>query len=103
MKTLLCLVIAALVVSGCGQSADSISGQEFKSVLEARRGFATKLVRQVKTSDPVPQPPAGVLKSVKYRSPIGEMAAYVSHLRQMASGTRQLFGFLAASITASAK
>jgi len=78
MKTLLCLVIAALVVSGCGQSADSISGQEFKSLLEARRGFATKLVRQVKTSEPVPQPPAGALKSVKYRSPIGEMAAYVS-------------------------
>ena len=78
MRTLLSLVVAAIVVSGCGQSADSKSGSEYKSLLDARRGFATKLLRQVKTGEPAPQPPAGVLKSIKYQSPIGELAAYVS-------------------------
>jgi pimeloyl-ACP methyl ester carboxylesterase len=71
------LVFSTLVFAGCGQSSGQ-NGSEFKSLLDARRGFATKLVREVKIGDPVPQPPSGVLKSVNYQSPIGEMAAYVS-------------------------
>jgi pimeloyl-ACP methyl ester carboxylesterase len=71
------LVLGALVVAGCGETSGQ-NGSEFKSLLDARRGFTTKLVRQVQVGDPVPQPPPGVLKSVQYQSPIGEMAAYVS-------------------------
>jgi len=79
MRTFLGLVVAALVVSGYGQeSAESKGGAEFKTLLDARRGFETKLLRQVKKGGPVPEPPRGVLKSVKYQSPIGELAAYVS-------------------------
>jgi pimeloyl-ACP methyl ester carboxylesterase len=77
MRTFRWLVFGALVIVGCGQSSGQ-NGSEFKPLLDARRSFATKLVRQVKIGDPVPQPPSGVLKSVNYQSPIGEMAAYVS-------------------------
>jgi alpha/beta superfamily hydrolase len=77
MRIFCWLVFGTMVVAGCGQTSAQ-NGSEFKSLSDARRGFTTKLVRQVKTGEPVPQPPTGVLKSVKYQSPIGEMAAYVS-------------------------
>jgi alpha/beta superfamily hydrolase len=80
MRILVGLAVAGLTVAGCGQ--ESARGQkgspEVKSLLEARRGFATQLTRKVKINEPVPEPPAGVLKLVEYQSPIGEMAAYVS-------------------------
>jgi dienelactone hydrolase len=49
------------------------------TLAEARRGFTTELARQQRTGYPVPEPPAD-LKQVVYRSPAGEMAAYLSRV-----------------------
>lgn len=46
--------------------------------LEARKGFQTKLVRHEKIGEEPDEPPAGVLKLVTYRAPLGSNAAYVS-------------------------
>ncbi len=80
MRILVSLVVAGSTLVGCGQESgrDQKGSLEVKSLLEARRGFTTQLTRKVKIDEPVPEPPTGVLKLVKYQSPIGEMAAYVS-------------------------
>jgi pimeloyl-ACP methyl ester carboxylesterase len=48
------------------------------SLREARRGFQTQLVRKKSSGEPVPEPPAGVLRIVKFDSPVGQLAAYIS-------------------------
>jgi len=48
------------------------------SLTEARHGFTTKLVRQVAQNKPVPSPPRQLFRSVRYDSPAGRLAAYVS-------------------------
>jgi len=45
---------------------------------EARRGFAMQLVRKQKADEPVPDPPPRFFRVVKYDSPTGKLAAYVS-------------------------
>ena len=52
--------------------------QAAASLAEARKGFATKLTRQVATADPVEQPPANVFRIVKYDAPPGKLAAYLT-------------------------
>lgn len=62
-----------------GQASRASIDQKAKSTLaEARRGFVTKLTRPQPDAGPVPQPPADVFRLVKYRSPAGELSAYVS-------------------------
>jgi alpha/beta superfamily hydrolase len=80
MRVFLNLILVGAMVAGFGQqpAQSQTASHEIRSLLEARGGYTTKLVRQVKINEPVPEPPRGVLKSVKYQSPIGEMAAYVS-------------------------
>ena len=49
------------------------------TLAEARRGFVTRLVTKVTDGKPAPKPPKGVpLKLVRYPSPAGALAAYVS-------------------------
>src|SRR5258707_6329929 len=48
------------------------------SLANARQGFATKLVRKTRTAEPTPEPPPQLFRSVKYASPVGQLAAYVS-------------------------
>jgi acetyl esterase/lipase len=48
------------------------------SLPEARRGFKTKLARQEAARAPVPTPPPAMAKVVRYDSPAGRMAAYLS-------------------------
>lgn len=48
------------------------------SLLEARRGFETKLLRRQAVGEPAEAPPKGVLQLVKYPAPLGQNAAYVS-------------------------
>lgn len=48
-------------------------------ILEAREGFATKLLRQMRVGEAAETPPAGSsLKLVQYPAPLGLNAAYVS-------------------------
>jgi pimeloyl-ACP methyl ester carboxylesterase len=47
-------------------------------LVDARRGFKTKLIRGVAQHEPVPQPPPQLFRSIRYESPAGKLAAYVS-------------------------
>ncbi|MDB5321446.1 MAG: Alpha/beta hydrolase family protein [Phycisphaerales bacterium] len=48
------------------------------SLLEARRGFQTKLVSRDGADEPVAQPPANQFRIVKYPSSVGALPAYLS-------------------------
>jgi dipeptidyl aminopeptidase/acylaminoacyl peptidase len=49
-----------------------------QSLAEARKGFTTRLARQVSAGEPVPEPPARVFREVRYDSPVGPLAAYLT-------------------------
>ena len=68
------LALLFLFKPDCGQSAESVDSP----LADARRGFATKLVRKTATGEPTPEPPPHLFRSIKYPSPIGKLAAYVS-------------------------
>jgi acetyl esterase/lipase len=48
------------------------------SLVEARRGFKTKLVIGPRDGGPVPEPPPGVFRTVRYDSSAGRLAAYLT-------------------------
>jgi alpha/beta superfamily hydrolase len=68
-------VMASIFVPAIARTRSESNG---KSLAEARRGFVTQLSRQEQTGFPVPEPPAGELKLIHYRSPVGELPAYLS-------------------------
>ena len=45
---------------------------------EARQGFKTKLIRQESAKEPVPDPPPRLFGKVRYDTPVGKLAAYLS-------------------------
>jgi acetyl esterase/lipase len=77
-------LLSFILLFGCGgQPSPSPDGSDARpdqkmTLPEARRGFQTKLVRQVAQKEPVPQPPAKLFRIVRYESPAGKMAAYLS-------------------------
>ncbi len=81
MRMLTCLPVMIILLTGCqGASrkpAARPDGSEM-SLAEARKGFTTKLARSESASTPVQQPPADVFRVVKYDSPAGKLAAYLS-------------------------
>jgi hypothetical protein len=48
------------------------------SLLDARKGFHTKLLRQEHEDEAVAEPPANLFHVVQYESPAGKLAAYLS-------------------------
>lgn len=48
------------------------------SLVEARKGFKTKLLRRETAREPVAAPPAKLFRTVEYDAPPGKLAAYVS-------------------------
>ncbi len=48
------------------------------SLVAARRGFPTKLPRQVPGGKPAPEPPPDVFRLVRYESPAGKLTAYLT-------------------------
>jgi len=48
------------------------------SLVEARKGFQTKIVRRASVKQPVPIPPRDVFHLVRYPSPVGQLAAYLT-------------------------
>jgi pimeloyl-ACP methyl ester carboxylesterase len=86
MKTARIVLLGFVALTGCGQynapRPGSNSGQSGPSgaatLTEARQGFQTKLTRRDSGNGVVPKPPAGVFESVRYTSPAGELAAYVT-------------------------
>jgi dipeptidyl aminopeptidase/acylaminoacyl peptidase len=88
MRRTYCTLLS-LLLAGCGGqpthpqrdgSPTGAGGQTDQniSLTEARRGFKTKLVPQETAKEPVPQPPPRVFRTVRYDSPAGKLAAYLS-------------------------
>jgi pimeloyl-ACP methyl ester carboxylesterase len=80
MKRLTYTLVLLLLLAGCGRSITPPPGHPDLNLTltEARRGYQTKPVRQASAREPVAQPPAGIFRLVRYESPAGKLAAYVS-------------------------
>jgi acetyl esterase/lipase len=85
------VVVAAAVLCGCMKQDPSVPGGERPdrgdattpapagtTLAEARKGFTTKLARRESGGDPPPAPPTRVFRAVRYESPAGQLAAYLS-------------------------
>jgi dipeptidyl aminopeptidase/acylaminoacyl peptidase len=92
MKPLLPTLLSSILLAGCGAQATKpgaanpvpaypprpASGDQNLSLVEARHGFQTKLIRQEAAREPVPEPPPRIFRKVQYDSPAGKLAAYLS-------------------------
>ncbi|MDB5309501.1 MAG: Alpha/beta hydrolase family protein [Gemmataceae bacterium] len=65
-------LLGGLVLTGCNNR------QESGSLVDARRGFQSKLTAQPANKQPAPVPPANVFQAVRYDAPPGKLAAYLS-------------------------
>jgi pimeloyl-ACP methyl ester carboxylesterase len=63
---------------GCGEKQNTYSANSGKTLVEARKGFQTKLARKEKGDEPAPKPPAKVFDLVQYTSPVGKCDAYLT-------------------------
>jgi dipeptidyl aminopeptidase/acylaminoacyl peptidase len=80
MTALRLSLLAAFVlasIAGCGRKSDS-NPDGNTSLADARKGHTTKLKRQHKANEVVPEPPAGVFSKVMYDAPVGKCAAYLT-------------------------
>jgi len=88
MKTLCFTCFALLILVGCkpnptggpnlpAENSGTAQGTT-GNLLDARKGFQSKLVRRPETKDPVDEPPPGVFRKVHYDSPVGKLAAYLT-------------------------
>jgi dipeptidyl aminopeptidase/acylaminoacyl peptidase len=80
------LLLASTLALGCGRlinlpvvQGNAKSATESRSLLEAKRDFKTKLLREERDDDPLEQPPTELFRVVHYDAPVGKLAAYVSN------------------------
>ncbi len=77
MNTRLFLVLSSsLLLAGCGFLKDRRT--DGKTLVEARAGFQTKIVKASPPKEAVDQPPAKLFHLVKYESPVGKLSSYLS-------------------------
>jgi len=78
--TCIFLMILSVLLTGpdCRAGENESTTRTNISLLDSRRGFATKLNRKRADGEAPPEPPARLLHSVKYRTPAGDLAAYIS-------------------------
>ena len=74
MKATRLIVVAVLIIAGCGKSPPAGTG----SLADARRGFATKPRPSRGDRAPADDPPPNVFRLVRYDSPVGKLAAYLT-------------------------
>ncbi|MFO0810061.1 MAG: prolyl oligopeptidase family serine peptidase [Gemmataceae bacterium] len=72
------LLVYTVIVCGCARKGGPSGADAGKTLAEARKGFATKLVRRESAREPVVEPPLGVFRKVSYDAPPGKLAAYLS-------------------------
>lgn len=77
MKSIWSLPLAVIFIVGCNAKIFQ-PPRETVSLAEARRGFQTRLVSTARENDPAPRPPANLFRLVRYDSPVGKLAAYLS-------------------------
>jgi dienelactone hydrolase len=80
MKKSAFVILGLLLLAGCGHNGASVNGEHGKamSLTEARKGFTTRLVPSRSAKDPVPEPPPEIFRAIRYESPAGKLAAYVT-------------------------
>ena len=78
-------IFALLVIPfGCDDAGStarpnaSPSSSDGQTLAEARRGFTTKLAGAQPPGDPIDEPPPDVFRLIKYKSPVGDLAAYLT-------------------------
>lgn len=82
MKHAFFVLAGIVILAGCGRPAAQVapagSPDATKSLIEARQGFQTKLLRRESANEPVETPPPQIFQQVQYDSPAGKLAAYLS-------------------------
>ena len=80
MKPIHFTFVALMMFAGCKPPfGDSISeAEQGDSLVEARKGFKTKLAREEKNGDPAPKPPQKLFQLIKYDAPPGKLTAYLT-------------------------
>lgn len=78
-------LLLLLTLPGCqgdSQRTSTTSGKkggtQGASLVEARKGFQSKLVRRSNSKDPVENPPENVFQLVRYDSAVGKLPAYLT-------------------------
>jgi dipeptidyl aminopeptidase/acylaminoacyl peptidase len=63
-----------------GPASGTVSGADGseRTLVEARRGFITRPAPRRQAGKPAPQPPPNVFRLVRYESPVGKLAAYLT-------------------------
>ena len=77
------LASAFLLIAGCGPgqwpgTAGVRRAKPTTSLADARRDFKSKLAPADGDREPLPDPPPQVFHRVRYKSPVGELAAYLT-------------------------
>jgi acetyl esterase/lipase len=85
MKCHAFILVALVALIGCdrdngAQPVKPVVQQPAKiaTLTEARKGFKSKFVADGAAKDPIPDPPAGLFKVVKYESSAGKFPAYLT-------------------------
>lgn len=80
MRSICFILFSLFALVGCNLSGGgSISeADQGDSLVEARKGFKTKLARQEKGGDPAPKPPQKLFQLVKFDATPGKLSAYLS-------------------------
>jgi dipeptidyl aminopeptidase/acylaminoacyl peptidase len=77
MKSISLSLLATLLIVGCNLRQKPLE-QEGDSLVEARKGFSTKLARQEKGGAAAPKPPQRIFQFIQYEAPPGKLGAYLS-------------------------
>src|SRR5262245_10741436 len=75
------LVFVALLMAGAGCNRLGSGGnikQNEGSLVEARKGFQSRLVSRSNAREPLDQPPAGAFRLIHYDAAPGKLAAYLT-------------------------
>jgi acetyl esterase/lipase len=78
MKRKLFLLLFLSFLIGCGPGGKTHKQSQTGSLVSARQGLQTKLLRQEKTQEKVAEPPGELFRIVQYDSSAGKLAAYLS-------------------------
>lgn len=77
--------LVIFLITGCGLAPqpssidpDSVRVETTRTLTEARQGFQTKLTGPSHVQEEVPEPPDRLFRTVRYESPVGKLAAYLT-------------------------